>query len=370
MVEAPSNRRLPPRTRAVQGHRVLWCYALSDAAKEAWTVALHRDVHRSRAMVDRAMFSAAAAAAPERRGVPAAAAAGRDDETAALLDHLASMRLARESRDASRARDDAAHGSKATTETGWASGGAAGAAVNAILSRILYDAQRSPDKVAELKYQLGNLCRGIPDLPKFVGPIRVENLFMGKCVPQVLAARLPAASAGDAAAAPWDGGVLANRGPCSAAELEIEFGGVAEITLVTHIDLSVYAEMVSAEEIGTGACAREEAGAGAEAGAGTSTGTGEETSAVEENLRRIRDLATKNASKLIGAVAKKLVGVPISVTIRVRRLAGTLRVWIPPPPGTDCGLVLSTSPRWRWTQPRPSDSWASNGTASPRECQR
>ena len=115
------------------------------------------------------------------------------------------MRLARESRDASRARDDAAHGSKATAETGWASGGAAGAAVNAILSRILYDAQRSPDKVAELKYQLGNLCRGIPDLPKFVGPIRVENLFMGKCVPQVLAARLPAASAGDAAAAPWDG---------------------------------------------------------------------------------------------------------------------------------------------------------------------
>ena len=72
-------------------HRVLWCYALSDAAKEAWTVALHRDVHRSRAMVDRAMFSAAAAAAPERRGVPAAAAAGRDDETAALLDHLASI---------------------------------------------------------------------------------------------------------------------------------------------------------------------------------------------------------------------------------------------------------------------------------------
>ena len=331
-------KRLPivvshPERALYKGHRVLWCYALSDAAKEAWTVALHRDVHRSRAMVDRAMFSAAAAAAPERRGVPAAAAAGRDDETAALLDHLASMRLARESRDASRARDDAAHGSKATTETGWASGGAAGAAVNAILSRILYDAQRSPDKVAELKYQLGNLCRGIPDLPKFVGPIRVENLFMGKCVPQVLAARLPAASAGDAAAAPWDGGVLANRGPCSAAELEIEFGGVAEITLVTHIDLSVYAEMVSAEEIGTGACAREEAGAGAEAGAGTSTGTGEETSAVEENLRRIRDLATKNASKLIGAVAKKLVGVPISVTIRVRRLAGTLRVWIPPPPG-------------------------------------
>ena len=125
--------------------------------------------------------------------------------------------------------------------------------------------------------------------------------------------------------------MLANRGPCSAAELEIEFGGVAEITLVTHIDLSVYAEMVSAEEIGTGACAREEAEP-EPAGAGTSTGTGRRD-AVEENLRRIRDLATKNASKLIGAVAKKLVGVPISVTIRVRRLAGTLRVWIPPPPG-------------------------------------
>jgi hypothetical protein len=334
-------KRLPivvshPERALYKGHRVLLCYALSDAAKEAWTVALHRDVHRSRAMVDRATFSAAAAAAPERRGVPAAAAAaaaGRDDETAALLDHLASMRSARESRDASRARDDAAHGSEATAETGWTSGGAAGAAVNAILSRILFDVQRSPDKVAELKYQLGNLCRGIPDLPKFVGPIRVEKLFLGRCVPQVLAARLPAASAGGGAAAPWDGGVLANRGPCSAAELEIEFGGVAEITLVTHIDLSVYAEMAGAEETGTGAGAREEAGAGAGAGTGTGAGAGEETSAVEENLRRIRDLATKNASKLIGAVAKKLVGVPISVTIRVKRLAGTLRVWIPPPPG-------------------------------------
>jgi hypothetical protein len=32
-------------TRALhRGHRVLWCYALSDAAKEAWTVALHNSL--------------------------------------------------------------------------------------------------------------------------------------------------------------------------------------------------------------------------------------------------------------------------------------------------------------------------------------
>ena len=80
-------------------------------------------------MVDRAMFSAAAAAARRREGVsrPPPPRDGTT-ETAALLDHLASMRLARESRETRRgARDDAAHGSKATTETGWASGGAAGA---------------------------------------------------------------------------------------------------------------------------------------------------------------------------------------------------------------------------------------------------
>ena len=109
---------------------------------------------------------------------------------------------------------------------------------------------------------------------------------------------------------------------------------MAEITLVTHIDLSVYAEMAGAEETGTGAGAGRRLGRepGPAPGPGRGRGPGRD-GAVEGNLRRIRHLATKNASKLIGAVAKKLVGVPISVTIRVKRLAGTLRVWIPPPPG-------------------------------------
>jgi hypothetical protein len=44
-------------------------------------------------------------------------------------------------------------------------------------------------------------------------------------------------------------------------------------------------------------------------------------------------LAKKNASKLIGAVARKMAGVPISMTVKIKRLAGTTRVWIPPPPG-------------------------------------
>jgi len=44
----------------------------------------------------------------------------------------------------------------------------------------------------------------------------------------------------------WDGGTLPNRGPCAALELDMEYGGVSEFKLVTHIDLSVYAEMMVA----------------------------------------------------------------------------------------------------------------------------
>ena len=66
-------KRLPivvsHETRAVyRGERVVWCYALSDAAKEAWTVALHQEVVRSRAMMDRAVLSAASVAGPSREG--------------------------------------------------------------------------------------------------------------------------------------------------------------------------------------------------------------------------------------------------------------------------------------------------------------
>jgi hypothetical protein len=97
-------------------------------------------------------------------------------------------------------------------DAGWASGGAAGAAINALASRIFFDMQRSPEKIAEVTEQLAGLCSGIPDLPRFVGPISVSNVHLGKSTPQVLAARLPPAAKPGTSAAPWDGGTLAGRG--------------------------------------------------------------------------------------------------------------------------------------------------------------
>ncbi len=426
-------KRLPivvsHETRAVyRGERVVWCYALSDAAKEAWTVALHQEVVRSRAMMDRAVLSAASVAGPSREGglrrgdrerkeagggrgggaertrPDAAVGSEGDPETAALIDHLTARAACATTRALSRAKDEAAFSEKAffsekaanatdaanaSAKTAWASGGAAGAAVNAMLSRVLFDMQRSPNKKAEIRHQLGNLCKGVPDLPKFVGAITVgEEMSLGRSVPQVSAARLPECAASAKAkakantredddegngsgaslsAAPWDGGVLANRGPCAALELDVEFGGVAEMTLVTHIDLTAYAEAMGAgaeddRDEGYEAAGPEGDPKGAAAGRSRSSEDGEEKSGEETSsppspsassnsssrrrfstdspagglegaARSLAAAAKWNAAKLANAVARTIAKVPLSMTIRVKRLAGTVRVWIPPPPG-------------------------------------
>ena len=308
-------------TRALhRGHRVLWCYALSDAAKEAWTVALHKSLAGATPRADAHAAAAALAATSRARSLT------RDvDAFRAWLRETSSLSAA----DAANAAD-----------AGWASGGAAGAAINALASRIFFDMQRSPEKIAEVTEQLAGLCSGIPDLPRFVGPISVSNVHLGKSTPQVLAARLPPAAKPGTSAAPWDGGTLAGRGACAAAELEVDFAGVAEMTLTTHLDLSVYAEMIAAEEGDGGAEDADSRDSGdsarnaaVESAAPSSSNSGNGGGGAEEQMRRLRSLAKKNASKLIGAVARKMAGVPISMTVKIKRLAGTTRVWIPPPPG-------------------------------------
>ena len=181
----------PTETALYKGHRVLWCYALSGAAKEAWTVALHRDVHRSRAMVDRATFSAAAAAAPGGGASRPPPPPPRVATTRPRRSWTTWRRCDRRARGPRRVEGARRRRTRfeATAETGWTSGGAAGAAVNAILSRILYDMQRSPDKVAELKYQLGNLCRGIRTCPSSSDPSASRTCSWGdacrRCSPRV-----------------------------------------------------------------------------------------------------------------------------------------------------------------------------------------
>ena len=339
-------------TRALhRGHRVLWCYALSDAAKEAWTVALHNSLAGAAPGADAHAGAAALAATSRARSLT------RDVDAFRVLAREASVLSAA---DAAGAAD-----------AGWTSGGAAGAAINALASRIFFDMQRSPEKIAEVTEQLAGLCSGIPDLPRFVGPISVSNVHLGKSTPQVLAARLPPAAKPGTSAAPWDGGSLAGRGACAAAELDVDFAGVAEMTLTTHLDLSVYAEMIAAEERG-GADERlrdSEREAGVEIAVESAVESAAPSSA-EERMRRLRSLAKKNASKLIGAVARKMAGVPISMTVKIKRLAGTTRVWIPPPPGTGSGSGSWATRRWTWRRRRRSGRSASSGTASPSACPR
>ena len=87
-------------------------------------------------------------------------------------------------------------------------------------------------------------------------------------------------------------------------------------------------------------------------------------------MRRLRSLAKRNASKLIGAVARKMAGVPISMTVKIKRLAGTTRVWIPAWPGTGSGSGSWATRRWTWRRRRRSGRSASSGTASPSACPR
>ena len=406
-------KRLPivlshPERALHKGHRVVWCYALSDAAKEAWAVALWQDVSRSRAMMDAAVLSAARAASrlsQGSRGVGGGAGAGGpgsggggdgagdrrrdsdgpsdgDEAQRTLIDHLRACVAVKNSHEVSKTIDDEAfaafdQGSRengpsdergepggsgsggSAREVGWSSGGAAGAALNGVFTRIIFDMQRSPEKIAEVRRDLSKLCEGIPDLPKFVGPISVTRVHLGENVPQIRAARLPhaASTANALSAAPWDGGTLANRGPCAAVELEMDFAGTAEVVLRTNIDLNVYAEMMREKERTAVPDADDGDGKGTNADDGTSTGKctekvgrdspepGSNPGTNAERFAKIKSLAKNNASKLIGAVAKKLVDVPVTLRVRLRRLSGTMRFWIPPPPGDRLWFAFVGEPK-------------------------
>ena len=406
-------KRLPivlshPERALHKGHRVVWCYALSDAAKEAWAVALWQDVSRSRAMMDAAVLSAARAASrlsQGSRGVGGGGGSGAgaggiggdgagdrhrggdgpnedgDEAQRTLIDHLRACVAVKNSHEVSKEIDDEAfapfdrgsretgedgragpgsRGSGSAREVGWSSGGAAAAALNGVFTRIIFDMQRSPEKIAEVRRDLSKLCEGIPDLPKFVGPISVTRVHLGENVPQIRAARLPhmASTANASSAAPWDGGTLANRGPCAAVELEMDFAGTAEVVLRTNIDLNVYAEMmrekertgVSDADDGNGNNADADGNTGGGNGGGNSLGRdspepGSNPGTNAERFAKFKSLAKNNASKLIGAVAKKLVDVPVTLRVRLRRLSGTMRVWIPPPPGDRLWFAFVGEPK-------------------------
>ena len=392
-------KRLPivlshPTRPLHKGHRVVWCYALSDAAKEAWAVAMWQDVSRSRAMMDAAVLSAARAAsrlsresmnqgsgfnnstrAMDERDGPDTN--DGDEAQRTLIDHLRACVAVKHSHEVSKETDDGAFapfentagdkntagdagagtretsaGKGSVREVGWSSGGAAAAALNGVFTRIIFDMQRSPEKIAEVRRDLSKLCEGIPDLPKFVGPVSVTRVHLGENVPQIRAARLPpiAPNANVASAAPWDGGTLANRGPCAAVELEMDFAGTAEVVLKTNIDLNVYAEMMrekeSADTLDTHTEQTTEAGVSSDSSMGRdSPEPGSNPGTNAERFAKFKSLAKHNASKLIGAVAKKLVDVPVTLRVKLSHLSGTMRFWIPPPPGDRLWFAFVGEPK-------------------------
>ena len=50
-------------------------------------------------------------------------------------------------------------------------------------------------------------------------------------------------------------------------------------------------------------------------------------------------------SQLIGAVAKKLVDVPVTLRVKLSHLSGTMRFWIPPPPGDRLWFAFVGEPK-------------------------
>ena len=137
----------------------------------------------------------------------------------------------------------------------------------------------------------------------------------------------------------------------------MDFAGTAEVVLRTNIDLNVYAEMMREKERTAVPDADDGDGKGTNADDGTSTGKctekvgrdspepGSNPGTNAERFAKIKSLAKNNASKLIGAVAKKLVDVPVTLRVRLRRLSGTMRFWIPPPPGDRLWFAFVGEPK-------------------------
>ena len=79
-----------------KGKSVVWCYASSDPAKEAWIVAIAGELKRRGGAMDRSVFAAAAAAAVAANGgeggemkINMKSEGGTDPAQRALVEHLA-----------------------------------------------------------------------------------------------------------------------------------------------------------------------------------------------------------------------------------------------------------------------------------------
>ena len=272
------------------GSRVVWLFALSSPAKEAWFVAMMTCVERLNAEA-RAGESADAVRALDGMRLESEAFAAFTQATKAYRDE--SMR-----------RDAGASGSHA---------GMAGATINALGSRLLFDMFRDERWQREQTEKLVNKLNNAPGTPKFVGAFEITHIDFGSNVPHVISARVPNFTS---SSAPWDGAAMPGRGYSHALELDVEYIGRATMTVQTRVDLSKYAQDIEIE-------------------ANKASEAGERASADElmRHLSSFKKVAAREAAKVVASLSDVVSATPLRFTLTLHKCQGVLRLWIPPPPG-------------------------------------
>lgn len=268
--------------------QVVWLFALSSPAKEAWFIALRSCVVRLEA---------------ERRGT---------EEDLRSLDRMRVeaddfskfTQSVRKYREESMRRDASAKG------THGFGAGIAGATINALGSRLFYDMFRDERWQREQTGKLIDKLNNAPGTPKFVGAFEITHIDFGSTVPHVISARVPNFSS---SSAPWDGAEMPGRGSSHALELDIEYVGRATMTVQTRVDLSKYAQDMESE-----------------ANRSTSEGALDD---FNRSLSSLKKAAAREAAKMVASLSDTLRATPLRFTLTLKKCQGVVRLWIPPPPG-------------------------------------
>lgn len=264
------------------GARTVWLFAMSGPAKEAWFVSLLSCCRRLNSLSD-----------------------GATNAFRAEMEEFTTYTQAVKSyRDESMRRDAK---SKGTVSSG---AGAAGAAINALGSRLLFDMFRDERWQTEQTEKLVNKLNNAPGTPKFVGAFEITHIDFGTTVPQFVSARVPSFAS---SSAPWDGADMPGRGYSQALELDVEYVGKATMTVQTRVDLSKYAQDMENE-----AASQKKAGSMDE---------------IARSLSSIRSMAAREAAKVVASLSDTLSATPLRFKLTLKKCQGVMRIWIPPPPG-------------------------------------
>jgi len=263
------------------GARTVWLFAMSGPAKEAWFVSLLSCCRRLNSSTD-----------------------GATDAIRAEMEEFTAYTQAVKSyRDESMRRDAK---SKGTVSAG---AGAAGAAINALGSRLLFDMFRDERWQTEQTEKLVNKLNNAPGTPKFVGAFEITHIDFGTTVPQFISARVPSLAS---SSAPWDGADMPGRGYSQALELDVEYIGKATMTVQTRVDLSKYAQDMENE-----AASQKKSG----------------LDDIARSLSSIRSMAAREAAKVVASLSDTLSATPLRFKLTLKKCQGVMRIWIPPPPG-------------------------------------